>query len=181
MEGQGKAFGITSSVLCERGQRRHRTVLNACLYSFMRWAEPCRFFDAFDEAVFAGGFRTVHMLIIVIVTVFVAGLLAGRKPDTWARKSRFFEIKCCPGDVNAASCIAGGARGDDARRRKGGPLPGGAQALSNIYVHLGSQHDGSSMPSLGNTPFTTCPGHNDVAGSFLVILPVLALAGEWQN
>ena len=124
------------------------------------------------------------LLIMVILSVFIAGLMVGRTPEYLGKKIQATEMKlvmlyllAMPAAVlgfGAASAVAKPAL--DARANPG------AHGLSEILYAFTSaaNNNGSAFAGLtSNTDwFTTTQGLAMLIGRFLLIIPVLAIAGS---
>lgn len=139
----------------------------------------------FGEVIYGGaGSGLYGMLLFVIFTVFIAGLMVGRTPEYLGKKVQSFEIKMAsiailvpPLFVLCGTAIAGMT---DAG--KAGLLNSGAQGFSEILYAFtsASNNNGSAFAGLtANAPFyNTALGLCMLFGRFLVLLPVLAIAGS---
>lgn len=137
------------------------------------------------EVIFGGvGSGVYGILMFVLLTVFVGGLMVGRTPEYLGKKLGTFEIKMAsvvmvlPG----ALMLAGAALAAATEAGRAGVLNPGAQGFSEIlYAYASaSNNNGSAFAGLStNTPFynitlAICM----LLGRYLLILPVLALAGS---
>ena len=137
------------------------------------------------ELIFGGvGAGLYSMLLFVVVTVFLAGLMVGRTPEYLGKKIEAYDVKvsvlavlipliCILGFTSWASVSAWGV----ARLNNSGP-----HGLSEILYAFSSAtgNNGSAFAGLyTNTIWlNTTLGIAMLLGRFLVILPVLALAGN---
>ncbi|MGV9482638.1 potassium-transporting ATPase subunit KdpA, partial [Gordonia aichiensis] len=123
------------------------------------------------------------MLILAVITVFVAGLMVGRTPEYLGKKITPREIKLAasyflvsPLIVLIGTAIAMAMPGQRASMLNGGP-----HGLSEVLYAFTSaaNNNGSAFAGLtGNTEwFNTALGLAMVFGRFLPIIFVLALAG----
>ena len=83
------------------------------------------------EIIFGGvGSGLYGMLAFVIVAVFVAGLMVGRTPNTWAKKIEAYEMKmasimismpvlCGPPSGTAVAVISSAGRSNRLQSRRG--------------------------------------------------------------
>ncbi|WP_067846392.1 potassium-transporting ATPase subunit KdpA [Nocardia lijiangensis] len=124
------------------------------------------------------------MLILAVITVFVAGLMVGRTPEYLGKKITPREIKLAasyflisPLLVLTFTAIAMALPGQRASMLNGGP-----HGLSEVLYAFSSaaNNNGSAFAGLtGNTEwFNTALGLAMVLGRFLPIIFVLALAGS---
>jgi K+-transporting ATPase ATPase A chain len=123
------------------------------------------------------------MLLFAVVAVFIAGLMIGRTPEYLGKQIRAREVKLSMIGVlvmpvgllitlGIASVVHDGTVG---------PLNAGPHGFSEIFYALASQwnNNGSAFAGLtGATNFYDIVGGLAMAGGrFLIIIPVLALAG----
>jgi K+-transporting ATPase ATPase A chain len=124
------------------------------------------------------------MLIFVILTVFIAGLMIGRTPEYLGKKIEAFDVKaamialliptfCILGFTAWAAVSSWGTAG----LNNAGP-----HGLSEMLYAFSSAtgNNGSAFAGLtANAPWWNGPlGVAMLAGRFLIIIPVLALAGS---
>jgi K+-transporting ATPase ATPase A chain len=139
----------------------------------------------FGEVVFGGtGSGLAGMLVVVMLTVFIAGLLVGRTPEYLGKKIGAFEVKMVmlavlmmPMTVLITTAIAvlspaGGAATANP----------GAHGFSEILYAFTSMtnNNGSAFAGLGaNIPFYNLLGGLAMwIGRYWIIVPTLALAGS---
>jgi K+-transporting ATPase ATPase A chain len=145
------------------------------------------------EVVLGGvGSGLYGMLMFVIVAVFVAGLMVGRTPEYLGKKIEAYEMKMAslvilipPIVVLAGAGIAASgagleyAAGDQVKPNLNNP---GAHGLSEILYAYSSagNNNGSAFAGLtANEPFyNTTLGLAMLASRFLLMIPVLAIAGS---
>ncbi|HLH21627.1 MAG TPA: potassium-transporting ATPase subunit KdpA [Chloroflexota bacterium] len=137
------------------------------------------------EIVFGGvGAGLYGLLIYAILAVFIAGLMVGRTPEYLGKKIESFEIKMAMlvTFVLALSVLgfsALSASGDWGTAPLGNPGPHG---LSEILYAFASTtgNNGSAFGGLsGNTLYyNTTLGLAMLIGRFLMIVPILAVAGS---
>ncbi|WP_242394387.1 potassium-transporting ATPase subunit KdpA [Anaeromyxobacter oryzisoli] len=137
------------------------------------------------EVIFGGvGAGLYAMLVMVILTVFIAGLMVGRTPEYLGKKIEAREMKLAmlyvlifPLLVLVLSAWAAVAPYGASSLGNAGP-----HGLSEILYAYSSQagNNGSAFAGLsGNTRFWNVTGALDMlAGRFLMIVPVLAIAGS---
>ena len=137
------------------------------------------------EIIFGGvGSGLYGMLIFIILTVFLAGLMVGRTPEYLGKKIEASEVKLAVffvlvgvigilGFTAWASVAQWGINGLNNR---------GPHGLSEMLYAFSSAagNNGSALAGLSaNTPFyNTTLALVMLAGRFLMIIPVLALAGR---
>ena len=137
-----------------------------------------------DEVIVGGpGSGLFGMLLFAIVAVFVAGLMIGRTPEYLGKKIEANEIKMTmlallrvPAFILVPDRGRGGAAG--------GPGRAGQRRPARLFrvavcLHLGRGTNGSAFAGLtANTPFYNLTlALAMFAGRFLVIVPVLCIAG----
>ncbi len=137
------------------------------------------------EVVFGGvGSGLYGMLIFIILAVFLAGLMVGRTPEYLGKKIDIYDVKLCVFIVLVSAFLILGPSawaviGKWGVSRVTNPGPHG---LSEIIYAFSSAagNNGSAFAGLAtDTPmFNTILGLVMLAGRFLVIVPVLALAGN---
>jgi K+-transporting ATPase ATPase A chain len=136
------------------------------------------------EVVFGGvGAGLYGMLVMAILTVFLAGLMVGRTPEYLGKKVEGREMKFAvlyvlvfPVAVLVLSGWAAVAPYGTSSLANAGP-----HGLSEILYAFtsGAGNNGSALAGLNaNTPFwNTALGVDMLAGRFLMIVPALAIAG----
>jgi potassium-transporting ATPase potassium-binding subunit len=137
------------------------------------------------EIIFGGvGSGLYGMLLFVIIAMFVAGLMVGRTPEYLGKKLEAKEVKMAmlgilvlPLSILGFTALAV-------------VIPAGTSALANagphgfseaLYAYLSATgNNGSAFAGLSaNTPFwNTTLGLAMVIGRFLMIVPMLAIAGS---
>jgi K+-transporting ATPase ATPase A chain len=187
MEGKESRIGVVGSVLWMGATTATSNgSVNASLDSFMPLAGsvPLMLMQ-FDEAIFGGvGSGLYSMLIFVVITVFIAGLMGGRSPEYLGNKIQIREIKMGTLAMLMPHMVSllGAALALTLAAGKAGAFNPGAQGFSEILYAFTSaaNTNGSGMAGLSsNTPFYNIGlGITMLAGRFLVILPVLAMAGS---
>jgi K+-transporting ATPase ATPase A chain len=137
------------------------------------------------EVIFGGvGAGLYAMLVMVVLTVFLAGLMVGRTPEYLGKKIEGKEMKLAmlyvlifPVVVLVLSAWAAVAPYGTAALGNGG-----AHGLSEILYAYSSQagNNGSAFAGLsGNTRFWNITGGVDMLiGRFLMIIPAMAIAGS---
>jgi K+-transporting ATPase ATPase A chain len=148
------------------------------------------------EVVFGGvGAGLYGMLMFAILAVFIAGLMVGRTPEYLGKKVEQYEVKMAMLAVLvlAASILGFAALGANLHLPEGSALNapgatyanvnnGGPHGLSEILYAFTSAtgNNGSAFAGFtGNTPFYNVTlGVAMLVGRFLMILPLLAVAGS---
>ena len=137
------------------------------------------------EVIFGGvGAGLYGMLVFVLLTVFIAGLMVGRTPEYLGKKIEEREIKLAMLYVLIFPLLILGFSAWSA------VVPYGLSSLNNAGPHGLSEilyayssaagNNGSAFAGLNaNTPwYTVTQGLAMLAGRFLMIVPVLAIAGS---
>ena len=137
------------------------------------------------EVIFGGvGAGLYGILVMAVLAVFIAGLMVGRTPEFLGKKIEAREMKLAmlyvlifPLAILGLSAVAA-------------VIPQGASSLNNAGPHglsemlyaftSGVANNGSAFAGLNaNTPFWNVSlGMSMLAGRFLMMVPVLALAGS---
>lgn len=137
------------------------------------------------EVIFGGvGSGFYGMLLFAVVAVFVAGLMIGRTPEYLGKKIQSFDIRMTMLALLATPLLvlAGTALSVVLPAGLAGPANPGAHGFSEVLYAFSSaaNNNGSAFAGLSaNTPFyNTLLGLAMWFGRFLVIVPVLALAGS---
>ncbi len=130
------------------------------------------------------GVGLTGLLVMVVLAVFVAGLMVGRTPEYLGKKIQATEMKLVvlyllvmpvvTLGFAAASVLSAGAL-----RSRANPGPHGLTEILYAYAS-GANNNGSAFAGLAAaTPwYDTTIGIAMLAGRFLLIIPVLALAGS---
>ena len=137
------------------------------------------------EVIFGGvGSGLYGMLVMAIITVFIAGLMVGRTPEYLGKKIEMFEIKMAALVILIVNALVkvGTAIAVTANAGVAGPANPGPHGFSEILYAFSSaaNNNGSAFAGLsGNTFFyNTALGIAMFIGRFWVIIPVLAIAGS---
>ena len=139
----------------------------------------------FGEVIYGGvGSGLYGMLVFVLLTVFIAGLMVGRTPEYLGKKVQAFEIKMASIAILVPPLfvLGGTALAVLVDAGPAGILNPGAQGFSEILYAFTSaaNNNGSAFAGLtANAPFyDTALGIAMLFGRFMVLLPVLAIAGS---
>lgn len=135
------------------------------------------------EIVFGGvGSGLYGMIVFVVLTVFIAGLMVGRTPELLGKKIERREVQFAilailvtPVLVLVPTAIAAVTPAGLATLNNAGP-----HGFSEILYAFSSTNanNGSAFAGLGpNLFYDVITGTNMLFGRFLIIVPVLALAG----
>ncbi len=137
------------------------------------------------EVVFGGvGSGLYGMLIFVVLAIFIAGLMVGRTPEYLGKKIEAYDVKAAAFYVLAAAiCILGfSAWATTSDWGLAGLNNAGPHGFSEMLYAFTSAtgNNGSAFAGLtANTPwYNTALGLATLIGRFLLIVPVLALAGS---
>jgi K+-transporting ATPase ATPase A chain len=138
-----------------------------------------------SEVIFGGvGAGMYGMLIYIVLTVFIAGLMVGRTPEYLGKKIEAFDVKMAmlvalifPLVILAFSAISS-VKGFGTSSIAN-PGPHGLSEILYAYTS-GAANNGSAFGGLTvNTPwYDTTLGLTMLAGRFLMIIPMLAIAGS---
>jgi K+-transporting ATPase ATPase A chain len=137
------------------------------------------------EVIFGGvGAGLYGMLMFAIIAVFIAGLMVGRTPEYLGKKVESFEMKMAMLAVLilAADILlftAAASVGDWGTATTSNPGPHGFSEILYAYASA-TGNNGSAFAGLGaNTPwYNTTIGLDMLIGRFLMIVPLLAIAGS---
>lgn len=137
------------------------------------------------EVIFGGvGSGLYGMLVMAIVTVFIAGLMVGRTPEYLGKKIEMFEMKMAALVILIVNALVkiGTAVGVAAAAGVAGILNPGSHGFTEVLYAFSSaaNNNGSAFAGLSaNTLFyNTALGIAMFIGRFGVIIPVLAIAGS---
>jgi len=139
----------------------------------------------FGEVIFGGvGSGLYGMLVMAIITVFIAGLMVGRTPEYLGKKIEMFEMKMASIAVLVVNALVkiGTAVGVATTAGAAGVANPGPHGFSEILYAFSSaaNNNGSAFAGISaNTVFyNTALGLTMFLGRFWVIIPVLAIAGS---
>jgi K+-transporting ATPase ATPase A chain len=137
------------------------------------------------EIVFGGvGAGLYGMLVFVILAVFIAGLMVGRSPEYLGKKIQSYDVKMAMLALLVLCLSILGFSGWAAVSKWGlaGLNNSGPHGLSEILYAFSSAtgNNGSAFAGLtANTPwYNTTLGLAMLIGRFLMIIPIMALAGS---
>jgi potassium-transporting ATPase potassium-binding subunit len=187
MEGKEARFGIVDSTIWATATTAASNgSVNAMHDSFtpMGGLYPLALMQL-GEVIFGGvGSGLYGMLIMAIITVFIAGLMVGRTPEYLGKKIEMFEMKMASVAVLVVNALVkiGTAVGVATTAGVAGVLNPGPHGFSEILYAFSSaaNNNGSAFAGLSaNTVFyNTALGLAMFIGRFWVIIPVLAIAGS---
>ena len=137
------------------------------------------------EVIFGGvGSGLYGMIVFVILSVFIAGLMVGRTPEYLGKKIESFDVKMAMLTV-LVFCLAiltFTAIGVLTSYGKAGITNPGPHGLSQIiYAYTSTAaNNGSAFAGLNGTSlwYNVSLGFNTLIGRFLMVIPVLAIAGS---
>src|SRR5664280_1793533 len=124
------------------------------------------------------------MLVFVVLAVFIAGLMVGRTPEYLGKKIQSFEVKMAMLTllILAIDILGFSAWAVVSEWGKAGLNNQGPHGLSEILYAFSSctANNGSAFAGLSaNTPwYNTTLGVGMLIGRFLMIVPILAMAGS---
>jgi K+-transporting ATPase ATPase A chain len=137
------------------------------------------------EIIFGGvGAGLYGMLVFVVLAVFIAGLMVGRTPEYLGKKIQSYDVKMAMLAllVLALSILGFAAWASVSKWGLAGLNNNGPHGLSEILYAYSSANgnNGSAFAGLSaNTPWlNTTLGLAMLIGRFLMIVPILALAGS---
>lgn len=140
------------------------------------------------EVIFGGvGAGLYGILVFAILAVFIAGQMVGRTPEYLGKKIESFEMRMAVLVVLVLGASILVFTGIAAVRPEGlaGPLNGGPHGFSEMLYAFTSAtgNNGSAFAGLtANTPFyNTMLGLAMLFGRFLMIVPILAIAGSMRR
>jgi K+-transporting ATPase ATPase A chain len=136
------------------------------------------------EVIFGGvGAGLYGMLMFAIIAVFIGGLMVGRTPEYLGKKIERFEMKMAMLAVLVLAAdillfTAAASVGDWATATTNNPGPHGFSEILYAYTSA-TGNNGSAFAGLGaNTYWNTTMGLAMLIGRFLMIVPLLAIAGS---
>jgi K+-transporting ATPase ATPase A chain len=137
------------------------------------------------EIIFGGvGAGLYGMLVFVVLAVFIAGLMVGRTPEYLGKKIESYEVKMAMLAllVLAVDILGFAAWAIVSKWGLAGLNNNGPHGLSEILYAFSSVtgNNGSAFAGLsGNTPwYNTTLGVGMLIGRFLMIVPIMAMAGS---
>jgi K+-transporting ATPase ATPase A chain len=146
------------------------------------------------EIIFGGvGAGLYGMVVFIVLAVFIAGLMVGRTPEYLGKKIEAYDVKMAMLSLlvlavtilgfTAWACISKWGPADPVTGAAGdGTNNSGPHGLSEILYAYSSTvgNNGSAFGGLsGNTPwYNTTLGVAMFIGRFLMIVPIMALAGS---
>jgi K+-transporting ATPase ATPase A chain len=187
MEGKEVRFGVAdSSLFATVTTAASCGAVNSLHDSFTPLGGLVPLFNIqLGEVVFGGvGSGLYGMLIFVILAVFLTGLMVGRTPEYMGKKIEAYDVKVSVLAVLILvfSILGFSAWAAASRWGLAGPANSGPHGLSEILYAFssGAGNNGSAFAGLnGNTvPYNISLALAMLFGRFLMMVPVLALAGN---
>jgi potassium-transporting ATPase potassium-binding subunit len=184
MEGKEVRFGVASSTLFAAVTTGASCgAVNAMHDSFTPLGGLVPLFNMLTgEVIFGGvGAGLYGMIMFAVLAVFIAGLMVGRTPEYLGKKLEKFEVQMAmlATLVLAASVLCFTALASS--RETTGNLNSGAHGFTEIFYAYASAtgNNGSAFAGITvNTPwYNLTLGLAMLIGRFLMIVPLLALAG----
>ncbi len=187
MEGKETRFGIVNSALWAAATTAASNgSVNSMhdSYTPMGGLYPLALMQL-GEVIFGGvGSGLYGMLIMAIITVFIAGLMVGRTPEYLGKKIEMFEMKMATLAVLIVNGLVkiGTAVGVATKAGVAGASNPGPHGFTEILYAFSSaaNNNGSAFAGLSGNNFfyNTALGIAMFLGRFWVIIPVLAIAGS---
>jgi len=187
MEGKEVRFGVAgSSLFATVTTAASCGAVNSMHDSFTPLGGLVPLFNIqLGEVVFGGvGSGLYGMVIFVILAVFLTGLMVGRTPEYMGKKIEAYDVKVSVLAVLVLvfSIIGFSAWAAASRWGLAGPANSGPHGLTEILYAFssGAGNNGSAFAGLnGNTvPYNISLALAMLFGRFLMMIPVLALAGN---
>lgn len=187
MEGKEVRFGIFASALFAAITTAASCgAVNAMHDSFTAIGGLVPLFNIELGEVLIGGVGAglYGMLVFVVLAVFIAGLMVGRTPEYLGKKIEAFDVKMAMLSllILNVSILGFTAWASASGWGKAGPNDAGPHGFSEILYAYSSAtaNNGSAFAGLtANTPaYNVTLGLAMLAGRFLMIVPILALAGS---
>jgi K+-transporting ATPase ATPase A chain len=187
MEGKEVRFGIFNSALFATITTDASCgAVNAMHDSFTALGGFVPLFNIqLGEIIFGGvGAGLYGMLVFVVLAVFIAGLMVGRTPEYLGKKIEAYDVKMAMLSLLILSCSILGLAAWAAVSKWGlaGLNNNGPHGLSEILYAFssGTGNNGSAFAGLtANTAwYNTTLGIAMLFGRFLMIVPIMALAGS---
>jgi K+-transporting ATPase ATPase A chain len=191
MEGKEVRFGIFNSALFATITTDASCgAVNSMHDSFTPLGGLAPLFNIQTGEVIFGGVGTglYGMLVFVVIAIFIAGLMVGRTPEYLGKKIEAYDVKAASLAllVLTFSILCFTAWGTFSEWGKAGLNNGGPHGFSEIlYAYSsGTGNNGSAFagltanPANGDTHYNVTLGFAMLIGRFLMIVPILALAGS---
>lgn len=198
-----QALGVAAADGNMEGKEIRFGLFNSALFAAITTCASCGAVNAMHDSFTAlGGFVPLFniqlgeiivggvgaglygMLVFVVLAVFIAGLLVGRTPEYLGKKIQAYEVKMAMLSLLAVSAAILGFSAWAAASPRGaaGLCNAGPHGLGEMLYAFSSAagNNGSAFAGLSaNTPwYNTTLGLAMLIGRFLMIIPILALAGS---
>lgn len=186
LEGKELRFGVTDSTLFVTAATATSTgATNTGLDSMTPMGGGIALFlMQTGEVVFGGvGSGLYSMLVLVIITVFIAGLMVGRTPEYLGKKIEPFEMKMASIVILLMPALvllstAGGVLNKEVIAALGNPGAHGFSEILYAFTSMGNNNGSAFAGINANIPFMNILGTLVIfLGRFAVICPILAIAG----
>ena len=190
MEGKETRFGIASTALWATATTASSNgAVNGTLDSLMPLSGMCALWLMhLGEVAFGGlGSGLMSMLLLVILTVFIAGLMVGRTPEFLGKKIEPYEMKMTAIGVLVMPLVVLVFTAIGVITKTGISSLGnsGAHGFTEILYAFTSatNNNGSAFGGLNaNTPFyNLLTGLAILIGRYWIAIPALAIAGSLAN
>ncbi len=187
MEGKEVRFGIFNSALFATVTTDASCgAVNSMHDSFTALGGFVALFNIqLGEIIIGGvGAGLYGMLVFVVLAVFIAGLMVGRTPEYLGKKIQSYEVKMAMLAllVLAVSILGFAAWASVSKWGLAGLNNNGPHGLSEMLYAYSSANgnNGSALAGLNaNTPwYNTTTGVAMLIGRFLMIIPIMAMAGS---
>jgi K+-transporting ATPase ATPase A chain len=187
LEGKEVRYGLVNAAIFANGTTDTTCGAVNCMHdSFTPLAGLALFINMhLGEIIFGGvGTGLYGMIVFILVAVFLFGLMAGRTPAYLGKKIEAYDVKVCAIAVlvTPVLVLAGTAWACVTQWGTAGLNNSGPHGLSEILYAYSSAagNNGSAFGGITtNTPmWNATQGMAFIWGRFLVIIPVLALAGS---
>ena len=185
MEGKETRFGIAlSSLFAVVTTAASTGAVNTMHDSLMPLGGLVPLFNMQIPVLGGIGAGIYGMFVFIILSIFIAGLMVGRTPEYIGKKIEAKEVKMS--DARDPGAVAGhpGAHRHRLRHPRRSVQRSGSRAArlhrNPLRLHLGRQQQRQAFAGLNaNTPFYNMTiGLAMLMGRFLLIVPVLAIAGS---
>lgn len=198
-----QALGVASIDGNMEGKEVRFSIFNSALFATVTTDASCGAVNSMHDSFTAlGGFVPLFnmqlgeiviggvgaglygMLVFVVLAVFIAGLMVGRTPEYLGKKIQSYEVKMAMLSllVLCVSTLGFSAWASVSEWGKAGLNNQGPHGLSEILYAFSSAtgNNGSAFAGLtANTPwYNTTLGIAMLVGRFLMIVPIMALAGS---
>src|SRR6266516_3967479 len=180
-------LGIAAADGNMEGKELRFGIFNSALFATITTDASCGAVNSMHDSFMAlGGVGAglYGMLVFVVLAVFIAGLMVGRTPEYLGKKIEAYDVKMAMLSllILAISILGFAAWAIASKWGLAGLNNNGPHGLSEILYAFssGAGNNGSAFAGLsGNTPwYNTTLGLDMLFGRFLMIVPIMALAGS---